>query len=452
MEKSKIPSDVASENIALGCMMIDQQAAAEVFEKLRADDFTTARNRIIYQVGLDLFANDVKIDAVSVLAQLEMKRLNVAEYQNYIISICDNVVSSAQVASACNNVRNKTICRKILFLSQKLMTEAVSPTMSGAEMIALAENEIYSLAMTSNDRGFDHIANIIPGAIEDLEAMYHGTGITGIRSGFSKLDRITGGFQPQDLVVIAGGPAIGKSALAATIALNAAKDGKTCGYFSFEMSAKQIAQRILLMTASVISPKLLKPNKSDFEKITRVSSEVARYKIHIDDQASADMVQLRAKARKIQAQKKVDILIFDYLQLIQPSGKHGTRAEAVGSISRGLKCLAKELNIPVIALSQLSRAHILQGRAPELHDLRESGAIEQDADIVIFVNRQVETGEIASINFSQIADASLILAKQRSGPANIEFSIKFNPGTTQFYDVDELRDVPENENDNDLPF
>lgn len=450
IDKSKIPSDVASENIALGCMMIDAKAAVEVFEKLQADDFTTAKNRIIYQIGIDLFANDVKIDAVSVLAHLEMKKLNIAEYQHHIISICDAVVSSVQVTSACDNVKNKTICRKILLLSQKLMAEALSPTISGAEMIALAENEIYSISMNSDDRGFDHIADVIPGAIEDLEAMFHGSGITGIRTGFSKLDRITGGFQPQDLVVIAGGPAIGKSALAATIARNAARDGKTTGYFSFEMSAKQIAQRILLMTANVISPKLLRPNRSDFEKIAKVSSEVSRYKIHIDDEASADMVKLRAKARKIQAQKKVDLLIFDYLQLIEPSGKHGTRSEAVGSISRGLKCLAKELNIPVIALSQLSRAHILQGRAPELHDLRESGAIEQDADIVIFVNRQVETNEMQSVNFSQIVDASLILAKQRSGPANIEFSIKFNPGTTQFYDVDELHNFQEN--NNDLPF
>lgn len=426
------PHAVDVERSVLGAMLIDKEAVPKVLEILDANAFYAPAHQKLFRAMMTLFEKGDPIDAVTIVEELRRRgELNNVDDPGYITELTLNVTSSANVEYHARIVLEKSLLRSLISSSSEIVTRAYNDSEDALDLLDVAEGKIFQISERRLKKTFTPIKKAVHETFELLESL-HGkhSGITGVPTGFAKLNDLTGGFQKSDLIIVAGRPSQGKTALALSIARKAAvdKEKKTAiAIFSLEMSEQQLIIRMLSSEAKV-NAHLLRTGRlsaDQWANLSRTAGRLAESKIFIDDSASLSILELRAKARRLKAEHNIGMVIVDYLQLVQGPRNPESREREISSISRSLKALAKELNIPVVALSQLNRAvESRTDRRPMLADLRESGAIEQDADVVIFVHRpetfnqktvtDEEGNEIPSEGIAEI-----IIGKQRNGPTGI---------------------------------
>ena len=426
------PQAVDVEKVVLGAMLIEREAPPKVLDVLDAASFYVPVHQKIYQAMTALFEKGEPIDSVTVVEELRRRgQLNPVEDPAYITQLTLDVTSAANVEYHARIVLEKALMRSLISASSEVASRAFSETEDALDLLDEAETKIFQISERRLKKTFTPIGRALHDTFEKLEQINkkHG-GVTGVPSGFPDLDNLTGGFQNSDLIIIAGRPSQGKTALALTIARNAAlhKDRRTTvAVFSLEMSEQQLVTRMLSAEAKVNAHALRTGRlpDEDWKSLSRVVGKLAEAKIFIDDTPALGLLDLRAKARRLKAEHNVGMVIVDYLQLIQGPKAAESREREISMISRSLKALAKEINIPVVALSQLNRAvEARHDKRPMLADLRESGAIEQDADVVMFVHRP-ETYNIMEIRLEDGSSipaegvAEIAIGKQRNGPTGV---------------------------------
>ena len=413
------PQSLEAEEAVLGAMMIDDAAANKAIGLLKSSSyFYKEAHRKIFEAMLVLCEESNPIDTVSVSNELKKKKsLKSVGGLYYLTGLVDKVPTAANIETYASIVKEKGILRDLISASHYMSKKAFESGEDVASILDEAEQSIFSLTQQKDNKLFQHIKPILTEAIQNLEKMQSKKGsVVGVPSGIIDLDNVTAGFRKSDLIVIAGRPSMGKTALALSVARNAALESKVpTAIFSLEMSSDQLAQRLLSSEARIDGQKArtgrLQPAR--WKDITIASGKLADAPLFIDDTPALSILDLRSRARRLKREENIELLIVDYLQLMQGPRRSENRQQEISSITQSLKALAKELDIPVIALSQLSRAvESRTDKRPVLSDLRESGAIEQDADLVIFLYRPWVYNE----KDEDKGLAYLIVAKQRSGP------------------------------------
>lgn len=395
MELGKIPpNDVESEQAVIGSMLTDKEAVSAAIEVLKPEDFYREDNRTIFEAILNLYGRSEPIDIITLKSELSsMGKFEAVGGLEYIAELPDKVPTTANVEQYIKIVEEKSVLRNLIKTANEIITLGYDQTQEVDGIIDGAEKKIFEVMQKKNQKGYTPIKDILVETFTELEQLYNQKQrITGIPTGFSDLDFRTSGLHNSDLILVAARPAMGKSAFALNIATNAAVRAKVpVAIFSLEMSKEQMTSRILCSEAMVDSNKVRtgKIDDEEWSKLAAASGELSEANIYIDDTPGISIMEIRAKCRKMKIEKNIGLVVIDYLQLVQGSGKRGgSREQEIAEISRSLKILAKEINVPVIALSQLSRAPEQRpDHRPMLSDLRESGSIEQDADIVMFLYR-----------------------------------------------------------------
>ena len=435
-----LPISLDAERSILGGILIDNSLYDQAAEHLTGDDFSLDAHRRIYQRMRDLLETGRPVDMITLVEELD--RRNEVEAIGgvaYLSSLIDGVPERPSVEHYVRIVRNKALLRGLINVSQNAIAEAIEHADEAEEVLGRAEQAIFRLSENRIGQGFMNIPDIVKASFGSLEELIdRGQEITGLETHYKKLDQLTGGLQPSDLIIIAARPSMGKTAFAMNIAENAAVlDGKVIGIFSLEMSREALLKRMLASHAQVDSKELNQGflSKDDKRKLMSAVDRLMQAKIYIDDSPGISISEMRAKARRLkQQEKRLDLLIVDYLQLMSavPIGgkRFENRTQEVSAISRGLKALAKELRVPVVAMSQLSRAPESRGgdHRPQLSDLRESGSIEQDADVVAFIFRE-EYYKRDDPDLEGVAE--IIIAKQRNGPTET-IKMAFRKNCTRF--------------------
>ncbi|MBR3162609.1 MAG: replicative DNA helicase [Clostridia bacterium] len=419
MELGKIPPhDLEAEQAVLGSMLTDKDAVIASIETLKPESFYREDNRLIYEAMLNLYNNSEPIDIITIKSELEsIGKFEQVGGLEYLASLPDKVPTTANVQKYINIVEEKGILRNLIRTANEIINLGYDPTEDVEDIMDNAEKKIFNIMQNKNQKGYTPIKDVLVESFNQLEELYNRKQhITGVPTGFSELDYKTAGFHGSDLILIAARPAMGKSAFALNIATNAAtKANVPVAIFSLEMSKEQMVNRMLCSEAMVDSNKVRtgKLEEDDWVKLAETIGPLSEAEIYIDDTPGISVMEIRAKCRKLKLEKNIGMVVIDYLQLVQASSKRfGSREQEISEISRSLKVLAKELDVPVIALSQLSRAvEQRPDHRPMLSDLRESGAIEQDADIVMFLYRDDYYNED-----SEKKDiAEVIIAKHRAG-------------------------------------
>ena len=419
MELGKVPPhDIEAEQAVLGSMLTDKDAVISAIEVLKEEDFYRADNRAIYEAVINLYNRAEPIDIITVKAELEsLGKFEKVGGLEYLVSLPDKVPTTANAMKYIKIVEEKSTLRNLIKTANEIIELGYDPTEDVEDIMEGAEKKIFNIMQNNDKKSYSPIKDVLVESFTQLEELYNRKQhITGVPSGFVELDYKTAGFHGSDLVLIAARPAMGKSAFALNIVTNAAvRSNVPVAIFSLEMSKEQMVNRILCSEAMVDSNKVRtgKLEEDDWTKLAGSIGPLSDAEIYIDDTPGISVMEIRAKCRKLKLEKNIGMVVIDYLQLIQGSNKrNGSREQEISEISRSLKILAKELNIPVIALSQLSRAvEQRPDHRPMLSDLRESGAIEQDADIVMFLyrddyyNEETEKKNIAEV----------IIGKNRSG-------------------------------------
>ncbi|MBQ6992663.1 MAG: replicative DNA helicase [Clostridia bacterium] len=419
MELGKIPPhDIDAEQAVIGSMLTDKDAVIDAVEKLKSDDFYRQDNKLIYEAAMNLYNRAEPIDIITVKAELiSMGKFEVVGGLEYLAMLPDKVPTTANVDQYITIVEEKSILRNLIKTANELIDLGYAETEEVESIVDQAEKKIFDIMQNRNPKGFSALKDILVESFAEIEKLYNQKEpITGVPTGFSDLDYKTAGLHNSDLVLVAARPAMGKSAFALNIATNAAVKSKVpVAIFNLEMSKSQLVSRILCSEAMVDSNKVRtgKIEEDDWVKLATALGPLSEAPIYIDDTPGITVAEIRAKCRKLKIEKGIGLIVIDYLQLIQGNSKrNSSREQEISEISRSLKILAKELDVPVIALSQLSRA--AEQRAdhrPMLSDLRESGAIEQDADIVMFLYRDdYYNPESEKKNIAEV-----IMAKHRAG-------------------------------------
>ncbi len=420
------PQALDLEEAVLGAIMLDKDAVAIVLDILKPESFYVEKHQVIYRAMLKLFEKSTNIDLLTVNEQLKKDgELDKAGGTAYLAGLTNRVGSSANLEFHAKIVAQKHIQRELIRVSTHTINNAFEDSMDVFDMLDEAERGLFEITEQNLNRGFESVGALATKAQKQLELLaQRESGLTGIPTGFEDLDRITSGWQPSDLVIVAARPGMGKTAFTLSLAKNAAMDfQKPVAVFSLEMASVQLVQRLLSSEAEISSSKLRngKMEPHEWTQLHTAIEKMADVPIFIDDTPGINIFELRAKCRRLKQQHDIQMIIIDYLQLMTGGGenkKSGTREQEISTISRSLKGLAKELNVPVIALSQLSRSVETRGgdKRPMLSDLRESGAIEQDADIVTFIYRP-EYYEIFQDEdgMSMKGMAEIIIAKHRNG-------------------------------------
>lgn len=412
------PQSIEAEMSVLGAMLMDKEAICKAVETLPEDAFYKITHRKIYNAMLDLFERNEPVDLVTLTNELKKR----GELSNiggpiYLTTILNSVPTAANVEYYIRIVNEKALIRGLIAAATEITSMAYQPTEDVGQMLDKAEQLIFNIVQRKISRDFVHIGEMLHDSFEMIEELYaRKAHVTGVPSGFIDLDNLTTGFHPSDLIIIAGRPSMGKSSLVLNIAQYASSRAKIpVGIFSLEMSKEQLVQRMLCAEAKVDAHKLRTGylGEADWPKLTTAAGILAEAPIYIDDTPAIPILEIRAKARRLKAKCNVGLIIVDYLQLVQGRVHLENRQQEISEISRSLKSLARELNIPLIALSQLSReVEKREKRRPQLSDLRESGAIEQDADLVAFVYRE----EYYKPTPENEGIAEIIIGKQRNGP------------------------------------
>ena len=419
MELGKVPPhDAEAEQAVLGSMLTDRDAVISAIEVLKEEDFYRTDNRLIYSAILNLYNRAEPIDIITVKAELEsLGKFEQVGGMEYLATLPDKVPTTANATKYINIVEEKSTLRSLIKAANEIIDLGYDPTEDVDYVTESAEKKIFNLMQNKDKKSYTPIKDILVDSFTQLEELYNRKQhITGVPTGFTELDNRTAGFHGSDLILIAARPAMGKSAFALNIATNAAvRANVPVMIFSLEMSKEQMVNRILCSEAMVDSNKLRtgKLDENDWTKLAGKIGQLSEAQIYIDDTPGISVTEIRAKCRKLKLEKGLGMVVIDYLQLVQGTNRRsGTREQEISEISRSLKILAKEIGVPVIALSQLSRAvEQRPDHRPMLSDLRESGAIEQDADIVMFLYRD----DYYNQDSEKKNIAEVIIAKHRGG-------------------------------------
>jgi len=412
-----LPSNVEAERSILGAILLDNAVCNQAIELLKRDDFFLDSHRRIFDKMVALSERVSAIDMITLSDELrragEFEQIGGA---TYIASLIDGVPRTDSIEHYARIVKKKSMLRKLITASNQIIARAFDEEDDADIIIDQAEQAIFQIAEDKIRQGFQYIGTVAQRRLEQIEQMADRPEmITGVPTGFVDFDHLTSGLQRQDLIIIAARPSMGKTALALNMAQYAARNGSVVGIFSLEMSAEQLASRLLCSEARVDAHRLRTGflNREEWARLGDALRRLCETKVYIDDTPGAGVLEMRAKARRLKAEHGLDLLVVDYLQLMSGRGRIESRQQEVSQISRDLKTLAKELDIPVLALSQLSRAPETRSEhKPQLSDLRESGAIEQDADVVCFIFRE----EVYNETDENRGRAELLIAKQRNGP------------------------------------
>lgn len=411
------PQNIEAEQSVLGSMLLDREAISIAAEILKEDDFYREDHGEIYEAIMELFNKAEPVDIITVTEQLKSRgTLDKAGGLEYITNLAASVPTTANIKYYAGIVEEKSILRKLIKASTEIIDMSYEASDEVSMILDSAERNIFGILQKRGSKGFYHVKEILIDAFNRLEELYNNKEfITGVPSGFIDLDYKTSGFQDSDLILIAARPSMGKTAFALNIAQYAAIYKKIpVAIFSLEMSREQLVNRILCSEALIDSQKMRTGNldDEDWDKITRTLGPLSEAPIYIDDTPGISVMEIRAKCRRLKLEKNLGLIIIDYLQLMQGRGRVENRQQEISEISRSLKILAKELKVPVIALSQLSRApETRSDRRPVLSDLRDSGAIEQDADMVMFIYRD----DYYNQDTDKKNIAEIIIAKHRNG-------------------------------------
>src|SRR5438270_11043967 len=437
-----MPASIEAERSILGAILLDNRAYNEAAETLKPDDFYLDSHRRLFGRIMDLMETGRPVDIITLTEELSKKK----EVESiggvaYIASLTDGLPRRPSIAQYVRIVRDKALLRSLIHACSAAMARAADQADPAEEIIDAAESAIFQISENRIGQGFLGIPEIVKQSFGSVDDLYErGQRITGLETYYEKLDDITSGLQPSDLIIIAARPSMGKTAFAINIAENAAvRGGKVVGVFSLEMSREALVLRMLSSQARVDSHKLRNGflTREDRQKLVSALNTLAEAKIFIDDTAGISITEMRATARRLlQQQGQIDFIVVDYLQLMSGGGgkRYENRTQEVSAVSRGLKALAKELRVPVIALSQLSRAPESRGKGeqrPQLSDLRESGSIEQDADVVAFIFREEYYMRHDEVPPEIEGVAEIIVAKQRNGPTGT-VKLAFLKNSTRF--------------------
>jgi replicative DNA helicase len=434
------PHNLEAEQSLLGSLLIDRDAIIKVASQIKSDDFFQGANGTIYQAILDLYNRREPTDFVTLTDELTRReKIDQVGGIAYLSSLLNAVPTAVHVEYYGRIVERTATLRRLIDAGATIVSIGYQDGVETEDALDAAERAIFDVSQRRSTRDFQSISDVLDRFFDQIDYMQqHRGSFVGVPTGFTDLDQLTGGLQKSDLVIVAARPSVGKTAFALGMAYGAAvQHGKTVGVFSLEMSAEQLVQRLLATETGVDSHRLRLGQIDDHEwdRISRAFGKLAEAKIYIDDSSGLNVMELRSKARRLQAEQGVDLIIVDYLQLMH-SRRSENRVQEISEISRGLKGLARELNVPVVALSQLSRA--VESRSdhrPMLSDLRESGSIEQDADIVMFIYRD----EVYDPNTEKKGIAELIVAKHRNGPVGT-VNLRFFDKTARFADLELYRE------------
>jgi replicative DNA helicase len=439
------PQAIELEEAVLGALMLEKDALSAIADILKPEAFYKDAHRVIYEAIIFLFNDSQPVDLLTVTSQLRKDgTLDVAGGAYAVTSLTTKVNSAANVEYHTRIIIEMAIKRELIRVSGEIQTKAFEETTDVFDLLDQTEGALFDISEQNIRKNYSDMKSIMSEALTELEARQkHKDGLTGIPSGFSALDRVTSGWQKSDLVIIAARPGMGKTAFVVSAMRNAAVDfGKPVAIFSLEMSSVQLVNRLISAESELESEKIKKGSLADYEwqQLLHKTEKLSKAPIFIDDTPALTILELRAKCRRLKAQNDIQLIIIDYLQLMSADARSGggNREQEIGMISRALKGLAKELAVPVIALSQLSRAVETRGgdKRPQLSDLRESGSIEQDADIVMFLYRPEYYGlnEDAE-GMPTTGMGEVIIAKHRNGSLE-NVKLKFIGKFTKFADMD----------------
>jgi replicative DNA helicase len=438
------PQNIEAEQSVLGSLLIDPDAIVRVSSFLRASDFYREAHQVIYRAMRSLHERHLPADFITVVDELERREeLDLIGGSAYLTSLINVVPTSVHVEHYGHIVERTSLMRRLIDAAGEIAALAYGDHEDADEVIDQAERILFEVSRRRISRSLVPISEIIKEYYDKVEFLVeHGDESLGVPTGFSDLDRLLGGLQPSDLIIVAARPGLGKTSLAVNMACNAALDSNSVvAMFTLEMAGEQLVQRMVASNTDIDSQRLRlgRIDEIEWDKFTRMSGILSETAIFIDDTPSPSPMEVRTKARRLAAEYDLDLIIIDYLQLMQGGGRHRqNRVQEISYISRSLKALARELKVPVVALSQLSRAvESRQDKHPVLSDLRESGSIEQDADVVMFIYRD----EIYNEDTDRTNIADIIIAKHRNGPTDT-VSLRFDPSRTQFSDL-ELQSVEE---------
>ncbi len=415
------------ERAVLGAMLIDNRAIGDAVELIRDSSFFYEPGYgMIFRAITDLFDVNAPVDQLTVSEQLKRKgQLDMVGGEETISALIAETTSSANIRYHCSILKEKTLLRRLISLTTSIRNTSYEDAADATRILEQLEQGIIDIAEMRHAKPYQAIEETVKEAHDEIVRKAEaGDGLTGVDSGYSRLNKLTAGWQPSDLVIIAGRPSMGKTAFGLDLAKNAAKKGIPVGIFSLEMSATQLVMRMLFNEGRFNGSSLHQspPTKQEWSRLNDACTRLSEYPIYVDDTPGLTITELNAKAKRLKVERKIGMILVDYLQLMQGTYRE-SRQQEISQISRSLKGLAKELNVPVIALSQLSRALELRGgdHRPQLSDLRESGAIEQDADVVMFIYRASvynlqQKYTIGDQEVSPENVAEIIIRKQRNGP------------------------------------
>jgi replicative DNA helicase len=419
LESLKVPPhNIEAEQSVLGSMLLSKDAIFVAAERLRADDFYRESHRKIFNSILELNENGEPVDLITLSELLRTKKIiEQVGGAIYLTALTEAVPTTSNISYYCNIVEEKSLLRRLIETSSNILSMAYESKDEVENVLDAAERMIFEIVQKRRVENYYHIKDILLSTFEHIEELYNSEGgITGVPTGFSDLDEITSGFQPSDLILIAARPSMGKTSFALNIAQNAAiRYEIPVAIFSLEMSKEQLVQRMLCSESNVDSHRLRtgRLQDEDWPRLARAMGPLSEAPIYIDDTPSITSLEIRAKARRLKLERGLGLIIIDYLQLMSGRSNAENRQQEISEVSRSLKALARELSVPVVALSQLSRAPEMRAdHKPVLSDLRESGSQEQDSDLVAFLYRD----DYYNLDSDKKNIAEVIIAKQRNGP------------------------------------
>jgi replicative DNA helicase len=444
-----LPANVDAEKTILGAILLDNAAHSEAAERLEPDDFSLDSHRRIYMRMSELIDGQRAVDIVTLANELaRYKEVESVGGVAYLASLTEGLPRRPVIEEYIRIVKDKSLLRKLMLICSSAIARAADQSENAIEVLDVTESQLLEVSEKGLTQGLESLDKIVANSFGSIDNLYkQSREVTGVGTGFIEFDRMTSGLQKGELIIIAARPSMGKTALAINIAQNAALEhGAKVAVFSLEMSKASLLRRMLASQAGVDQQRLQKGflGKEDHDKLQNALGQLIESHIFIDDSAGISLAEMRAKARRLkQNAGGLDLVVVDYLQLMTatlPSGGrkgYENRTQEVSAISRGLKAMAKELDVPLVALSQLSRASERRGedKRPMLSDLRESGSIEQDADVVAFIHRESYYNRTEEMSESDKAQSEIILAKQRNGPTGI-VHMYFNARYTRFETLD----------------
>lgn len=436
------PQNLDAEKSLLGSLLLDPDAMIKVADLIKPDDFYEERHRTIFQAMLDLYEKQRPLDIVTVSGTLkDRKELENIGGAGYLSELASSLPSSANVAGYAGMVASKATLRRLISAANEIEGLGRNQKEEVDNLLDRAEQTLFSVSQRHLKSGFVAVKSVLEEAFERMDKLHANRGeLRGVPTGFKTLDNILAGLQKSDLIIVAARPSIGKTSLALNFVINAATAGFSVGMFHLEMSKEQVVDRLISAESGIDSWRLRTGNlrEEDFNLMGTAISRLSEMSIYIDDSPGMNIMEMRTKARRLQSEKNLDLLVVDYLQLMESRGRPESRVQEISDISRGLKGLARELNIPVVAVSQLSReVEKRPNRIPQLSDLRDSGSIEQDADVVMFIYRD----DYYNKNSDRPNVADIIIAKHRNGPVG-QVELYFQPDTMVFRSL-ETNLVPE---------